>query len=367
MQTEAGLLSSADGESWARADDASCVGVAFDWPLVPVAGGGLRNFGELTHLDPRLNYTSFSAGDASVLRPSAGAAGGATCAPARLNVSVSGLPRAIYCAGGERAFGCPFRLNPGGDLVALTDGSLLLAAIVYWGAPSTSAPGATSVVALRSTDGGSTWTFRGTIADAATYPASMEGPNESALALLGDGATLAAVVRLDAGDGKRAGAPGPYSPYALIFSGDGGRTWTPQGLIAGAGCARPRLFAAGGGGGDGGGAAPLLLSGGRWRAPGGGGGGWEPRLWLNAAGDARDFEFYSVSYWHNALVKNASWRFTPAVNSSQSPRESQAYTSLLALDGGAEPGVRTRRLAITYNAGLPPDSRLFLMPFTLAW
>jgi len=320
----------------------------------------LRNFGRLARLDPTRNYTSFTAGDASVLRPSAGAR--VTCSPALRNISVSGLPRAIYCAGGKGAFGCPFRLNPGGDLVALPDGSLLLAAIVYWGAPSASAPGATSVVALRSADGGFEWEFRGTIADAAAYPASMEGPNESALALLADGATLAAVVRLDAGDGKRAGAPGPYSPYALALSGDGGRTWTPRGLIAGAGCARPRLFAVGGGG-----AAPLLLSGGRWRAPGGGGG-WEPRLWINAAGDAGDFgQFYSVSFWHNALVKNASWRFTPGVNSSQSPRESQAYTSLLALDGGAEPGARTRRLAITYNAGLPPDSRLFLMPFTLAW
>ena len=34
-------------------------------------------------------------------------------------------------------------------------------------------------------------------------------------------------MRLDAGDGKRAGAPGPYSPYALALSGDGGRTFAP--------------------------------------------------------------------------------------------------------------------------------------------
>ncbi len=369
MQTSAGLLSSADGKVWMPANDASCQGAHFDWPLVP-APGGLRNFGELTHIDPTKNYTSFSAGGASVLQPSGSAPSGVSCVAAPLNISVSGLPRAISCdpKAPRGAFGCPFRLNPGGDVLALPDGSLLLSALVYWGgAPPASAPGATSVVALRSTSGGAEWTYAGTIADAAAYPGSKEGPNESALALLADGATVAAVVRLDAGDGQPSHPPGPFSPYALATSADGGRSWVPRGLLGGAGCARPRLLAAGSGG-------PLLLSGGRWQVAGSSGppdaddGGWDPRMWVNAAGDAGDFgPFLSISYWHNALVGNASWRFTPEVNASHSPRQSQAYTSLVALDGGAPPSARTRRLAITYNVGLPPNSRLFLMPFTLTW
>jgi hypothetical protein len=357
MQTSAGLLSSVDGgATWAPAGGAACTHASLDWPLAPVAGGGLRSFGELTRLDPTRNYTAFSAGGATVVAPAAGGAGGLACAPAGLNLSVSGLPRAIYCAGGRAAFGCPFRLNPGGDVLRLPDGALLLSAIVYWGG---AARAATSVVALRSSDGGVGWAYAGTIADAAAYANSQEGPNEHALALLADGVTVAAVVRLDAGDGP---ASHPYKPYALATSADGGRSWTARGALAGAGCARPRLLAAAA-------AGPLLLSGGRWQVPGGADGGWDPRLWVDAAGDARAFtQTFSVSFWHNALARNASWRFSAAVNDSHAPRQSQAYTSLLELDGGAAPGARARRLGITYNVNLAPNpDRVFLMPFTVSW
>jgi len=354
IQTSAGLLSSVDGATWVPAGGAACAHASFEWPLAPVAGG-LRNFGYLAHLDPSRNYTTFSTANATILQPSAGGAGGVACAPAPQRISVSGLPRAIYCGGGSARFGCPFRLNPGGDLVALPDGALLLSAIVFWGG---GVGPATSVIALRSTDGGGMWVYAGTIADASAYPASQEGPNEHALTLLADGMTVAAVVRLDAGDGP---ATHPYAPYTLVTSADGGRTWLARGALAGAGCARPRLLAAAPGG-------PLVLSGGRWQVRGSEGG-WDPRLWVDAAGDASGFgPFYSLSFWHNSLAPNASWRFSAAVNDSSAPRQSQAYTSLLELDGGAAPGTRARRLAVTYNVNLPPaPDRMFIMPFTLRW
>lgn len=171
--------------------------------------------------------------------------------------------------------------------------------------------------------------------------------------------TVAAVVRLDAGDGP---ASHPYRPYALATSADGGRSWTARGALAGAGCARPRLLAAAATG-------PLLLSGGRWQVPGSADGGWDPRLWVDEPGGHLSFaQILSVSYWHNALARNDSWRFSQAVNDSHAPRQSQAYTSLLELDGGAAPGARTRRLGITYNVNLPPNpDRVFVMPFTVSW
>ena len=356
LQTSGGLMSSADGMSWMRAGGTACGGASFDWPLTPVPGG-MHNFGELTRVDPRRNYTSFSAGNVTALQPSADGIGGITCAPVSQRLSVSNLPRAVYCSDGKAQFGCPFRLS-GADLLALPDGSLLLSAIVYWGGEG---PSATSVIALRSTDGGSAWDYVGTIADAAAYPESQEGPNENALSLLADGITVAAVVRLDAGDGP---ASHPYKPYALVTSADGGRSWTARGPLAGAGCARPRLLAAAPDG-------PLVLSGGRWQVPGSGSdGGWDPRLWVDPSGNASGFgPFFSVSYWHNALAPNASWRFSAAVNDSSAPRQSQAYTSLLELDGGAVlAGVSMRRLAITYNVNLPPSpDRVFMMPFTVSW
>jgi hypothetical protein len=150
MQTSGGLLSSVDGgESWAPAGGASCAHASLDWPLAPAgAGGGLRSFGALTHLDPARNYTSFSAGGATVVAPAAGGVGGLACSPAGFNLSVSGLPRAIYCAGGRAAFGCPFRLNPGGDVLRLPDGALLLSPL-YTGAARRARPRVSSRCALR--------------------------------------------------------------------------------------------------------------------------------------------------------------------------------------------------------------------------
>ena len=53
----------------------------------------------------------------------------------------------------------------------------------------------------------------------------------------------------------------------------------------------------------------------------------EPRLWVNSKGDGGDFTAISISYVHNALVANASLRFSEKVNSTL--KESTSYTSLM--------------------------------------
>ena len=79
-------------------------------------------------------------------------------------------------------------------------------------------------------------------------------------------------------------------------------------------------------------------------------------LWLNAAGDGDAWRPYSVSYWHNTLVTNASWQFPPALtnNSGSFPRFTTSYTSLVGT--GPTSGY------ILYGAG----SRCFAIPFHLA-
>lgn len=83
----------------------------------------------------------------------------------------------------------------------------------YWGG---NGPYATSVVAYRSTDGGSNWHFASIIANASAFPASQEGPNENDLAVLNDGKTIIAVIRMDAGDGPETH---PYKNYYQVCSG----------------------------------------------------------------------------------------------------------------------------------------------------
>ena len=94
-------------------------------------------------------------------------------------------------------------------------------------------------------------------------------------------------------------------------------------------------------------------------------------LWVDEAGDGRAFGAgISLSAAHNAGATDASWRFTPEVNSSahDAPRQTTAYTSLVALDGGPVAGQTSRRMAVFYNRHLAAGSdMLFVMPFTVAW
>jgi hypothetical protein len=131
-----------------------------------------------------------------------------------------------------------------------------------------------SLNAFASTDGGSTWKWRGTVANAADFPESATGPqSETDVVALRDGKTLLSVIRMD-GDGPchPPEAPGQFSEsgsyryYYETYSEDGGVTWTKARPMTRdrAGCVWPRLLtlsssAAGGAPA----AAATLLSGGR--------------------------------------------------------------------------------------------------------
>jgi len=88
----------------------------------------------------------------------------------------------------------------GADWLRLPDGAFVASIIVQWG----DVPGKrASITSFRSTDGGFSWVYAGSIAkaDDAAVP-SNEGPNENSLALLSNG-TIICVMRLDAGDAGR--------------------------------------------------------------------------------------------------------------------------------------------------------------------
>lgn len=198
------------------------------------------------------------------------------------------------------------------------------------------------VIAFRSTDNGYHWTYAGKILTAAQAPVSQEGPNENDMVLLADNKTIMCIIRLDAGDGR---VSHPYLPYVKSLSTDGGFTWTAAtSLPAGVGCARPRLMRTA--------AGSIVLSGGRLGPTN-----RDVRVWLNADGMGETWETYSITYWHNALVGNASLLFTPAVNNSAS-RESTSYTSIMPM--GPNRGL------LTYGRHLPPGPDIaFSMVFSI--
>jgi hypothetical protein len=364
------VVSTDNGESFAplnASETAACTSAVGGFNGQPVRAGpsALRNYGSVTSV-PNIyaNYTAFmSAGGATTFSavPAGGPAGsGVACVVEDTPISFTGLPLPVTCR--VNFGGCPFRLQ-GGSVVRLADGSYVYSVIVYWGGGFV-ADASTSLLAFGSADGAA-WTFKSVIANASQYAFSQEGPNENALSLLSDGAMLLCVIRMDAGDGM---ATHPFVNYYAATSTDGGASWATAQEIPNAGCARPQLLHMGAVGNGTVYAAPLLLSGGRWES----GGTVDVLLWTNADGMGAPGGWedpVSVTYWHNALTPNASWAFTPGVNSStQSPRETTAYTSILALDGGPAPGDTSRRLALTYNRQLTGAADLFfLIPFTLAW
>jgi hypothetical protein len=306
-------------------------------------GQTMHTLGSVANVPNRsANYTSINASTAYYFT----FANGTFAASERATViSFGGLPQPLTCGDASHAFGCPFRTSGRGS-VRLADGTLLMSIIVYWGGQHANphpvlAPVATSVIAFRSADGLS-WHYAGTILDAAAAPDSEEGPNENDLALLPDGSVLA-VVRLDAGDGR---PDHPFRPYVRSVSTDGGRTWSrAQSLGDGVGCARPRLLSLGKAGG-------VVLSGGRVAR-----GTWDNYVWHNAAADGVAWQAYSISYWHNRLMSNASLHFDASVNNSRE-RISTSYTSLVRT--GPTSGF------LTYSRDLPSPSVSFALPFAVA-
>ena len=87
-----------------------------------------------------------------------------------------------------------------------------------------------STVLFNSSDGHA-WRFMSVIMDAADYPESEEGPNESALAVVGS--KLVVVTRVDGGDGNCgeyskwcAEHLAPMKPYMMSTSTDRGWSWS---------------------------------------------------------------------------------------------------------------------------------------------
>jgi hypothetical protein len=281
----------------------------------------------------------------------------------------------VYQAKTGGFFGCPFRLG-GRGITRRPDGAYVQTLITYL-LPGTAAnpglgpgnqngPYATSVVAFESQDGWH-WKFLSVVLTPSDAVASdsEEGPNECDITTLADGKTILAVIRIDAGDGFLPGAKGmpahAHLPYVAAKSTDGGQTWKKQRMKPSTndgmqlGCARPRLMSFGKD-------APLVLSGGRNlvavppSANGEGKFAHEPRMWVNKKGDGVDWTAISISYVHNALIANATLKFSEKVNTTAV--ESQSYTALIWT--GDRSGV------LTYDAGRDKSwAQAFSIRFTL--
>lgn len=330
---ESGAYQSLDGgRSWTKADPS----VALDGiDMVRPTANSLRDFGTATEVpNPNGLNWNFSSQTANMLALR-GAVVMQTPANLPTHITFNDIPQPTTCY--AKFGGCPFRLA-GGSLVTLSDGVTLLYSTIVKFASQVPSKYSTSIVCFASVDGGVTWNYRSIIANSTQYPKSQEGPNENAMAVLADGSVLV-VMRVDAGDGPESH---PYSNYESLISRDGGYTWQAQGSLPDQGCARPRLLRL---------AQPsaLLLSGGRHRNANT----TDVIVWLDStATGAGPWTEYSISYWHNTLIQDASLKFTSFVNSTAEPRETTSYTSLIPVTGCTmAPGCQD--VVITYNRYLP--------------
>ena len=219
---------------------------------------------------------------------------------------------------------------------------------------------------------GQRWTYCGTVATAAQFPTSGEGPNENDVAILADGRTVMVVFRIDDGvDGGKVDAKN----YQASTSTDGGKTWaTPHEMLdvngRGIGVARPRLLMLGEGGLGGrnksGGVeetaettlgagqvapAPLLLSGGRLYTENT----RDILLWVCWDGMGLAWNPFSISYQHNRLVSPSTLRFSADVNAT-SGRATTSYTSLLPVGSPSD-----RTAVLIYNG----DTGMFAMTISV--
>jgi hypothetical protein len=141
-----------------------------------------------------------------------------------LAVSFRSLPVPLTCTTGGVGADC-FWLHAGGTatLPQVLGGGMVMSNCVPWlGGRFGATPTGAGVFAWHSTDGVA-WSYRGTVATAAQFPTSGEGPNENDLTLLADGRTLLSVFRIDDGvDGGKVDAKN----YRSSTSDDGGKTWS---------------------------------------------------------------------------------------------------------------------------------------------
>ena len=130
--------------------------------------------------------------------------------------------------------------------VRLPDGSFVQTTVVPWlGGEFGTRAAAAGIFAWGSNDT-LRWSFVGTVATAAQFPGSGEGPNEHSLALLADGSLLV-VLRMDGGDGLRWGDHRTKN-YHSSRSLDCARSWSRPVEMRDAG---GRGMGCGGGGGGG--------------------------------------------------------------------------------------------------------------------
>ena len=133
-------------------------------------------------------------------------------------VSFESLPRPLNCSQNGVTADC-FWLHAGGT-AALRNGTLLTSAVPWLNGRFGATKSSAGIFAWHSTNG-LRWTFRGTIALAAQFPTSGEGPNENDVTMLADGKTLLSIFRIDDGiDGGKVGAKN----YRSVRSTDDGRT-----------------------------------------------------------------------------------------------------------------------------------------------
>jgi hypothetical protein len=165
------------------------------------------------------------------------------------------------------------------------------------------------------------------------------------LAVLSDGKTLLAMMRMDGGDGCSVGPPGcvtEHKPYYKATSTTQGKSWSFPVAVPGTGAARPRLAQLGSGAGS------LVLTGGRALNLGT----RDILMWINADGMGEHWTRpVSISYWHNRLARNHTDRFTKYVNCS-SATPSYGACSKLPGGGGSESSGYTTVLWLGGRSGI---------------
>lgn len=134
-----------------------------------------------------------------------------------------------------------------------------------------------STVLAESADG-LAWRVRSVVADENCPLPGSEGPCEATLCRLKDGRLLC-VFRMGGVPGPR-----PWASYGRCTSGDDGRTWTAPESMGPVRSAEPRLLTLAGG--------QVVLAGGR---P-------DLYLWVNVAGDGKDWQAVDLLAHHNACL-----------------------------------------------------------------
>jgi len=216
--------------------------------------------------------------------------------PTKAGVAVTGWPREVGPLDADMGGKAEWNLGGfvfNGQAVTAADGKTHLATLYGRFAKSKRY----SLVIAESPDAAG-WKIRAVIADDKCKLKGNEGPCESAVVRLKDGRLLC-VFRLDSG-----------VPYGHSFSSDDGKTWAEPTAVDGPKSVQPSLALSGNG--------VLALSGGR---PG-------LTLWLNRAGDAKQWGEIDLAAHHSACVPAEPIRKAEVSNTA----DTSAYTEVRWLD-----------------------------------